>query len=127
MRSNTTERRRWISVRSYLCWDEHNSVLAENDSASVKSSVATAPQLNSVLAEGDSSSVKSSEATITQPMPEDLTDKDGIKREETKEDMEVAKKEYSVSKTPSEEQAATIIQLAFRGFLVIPHYQITLV
>lgn len=115
-----TERRRWSSVRSYLCGDEYNSVLAENDSSSVKSSVVTPTQLNSVLVEDDSSSVKSSEATVTQPMPGDLPDKDGIKREVTKEDMEMAKKEFSVSKTMSEEQAATIIQLAFRGFLVTP-------
>ncbi|CAL2249255.1 unnamed protein product [Prunus armeniaca] len=117
VRSNMTERRRWSSVRSYLCGDEYNSVLAENDSSSVKSSVVTPTQLNSVLVEDDSSSVKSSETTVTQPMPEDLIHKDGIKREVTKEDIEMEKKEFSVSKTMSEEQAATIIQLAFRGFL----------
>lgn len=123
-----TERRRWSSVRSYLCGDEYNSVMAENDSASVKSSVATAAmQFNSVLAvaDEDSSSVRSSEATVTQPMPEDLKDKGNIRREATKVDVETAKTESSVSKTMSEERAAIIIQSAFRGFWVIRHYQIT--
>ncbi|CAN6574177.1 unnamed protein product [Malus baccata var. baccata] len=104
VRSNVTERKRWSSVRWYLCGDEYNSVTAENDSASVKSSVATATtQFNSVLAvaDEDSSSVRSSEATVTQPMPEDVV---------------VAKAESSVSKTMSEEHAATIIQSAFRRF-----------
>ncbi|XP_048434156.1 protein IQ-DOMAIN 33 [Pyrus x bretschneideri] len=119
VRSNVTERRRWSSVRWYLCGDEYNSVMAENDSASVKSSVATtATQFNSVLAVADeeSSSVGSSEATVTQPMPEDLSDKGNIGREATKEDVEVAKAGSAVSKTMSEEHAATIIQSAFRGF-----------
>lgn len=123
-----TERRRWSSVRWYLCGDEYNSVMAENDSASVKSSVATtATQFNSVLAVADeeSSSVGSSEATVTQPMPEDLSDKGNIGREATKEDVEVAKAGSAVSKTMSEEHAATIIQSAFRGFRVIRHCQIT--
>jgi hypothetical protein len=78
------ERKRWVSVRAYLCGDEFNSVLAEEDSASVKSS----------------------EATVTQPMLEDLTAKVVIQNEETKEDI------------LSEENAAIIIQSAFRGFLV---------
>ncbi|TQE07714.1 hypothetical protein C1H46_006647 [Malus baccata] len=118
VRSNVTERRRWSSVRSYLCGDEYNSVMAENDSASVKSSVATATtQFNSVLAvaDEDSSSVRSSEATVMQPMPEDLRDKGNTRREATKVDVEVAKTESSVSKTMSEEHAATVIQSAFRG------------
>ncbi|KAM1919669.1 hypothetical protein ACFX15_023580 [Malus domestica] len=121
VRSNVTERRRWSSVRSYLCGDEYNSVMAENDSASVKSSVATATtQFNSVLAvaDEDSSSVRRSEATVMQPMPEDLRDKGNTRREATKVDVEVAKTESSVSKTMSEEHAATIIQSAFRGFRI---------
>ncbi|KAE8075590.1 hypothetical protein FH972_014287 [Carpinus fangiana] len=83
VRSNVGERKRWGSVRAYLCGDEFNSVLAEEDSASVKSS----------------------EATVTQPMLEDLTAKVVIQNEETKEDI------------LSEENAAIIIQSAFRGFL----------
>ncbi|CAI0383760.1 unnamed protein product [Linum tenue] len=37
-RSNAGEKKRWSVVRSYLCGDEFNSVQAEEDSASVKSS-----------------------------------------------------------------------------------------
>ncbi|CAI0383629.1 unnamed protein product [Linum tenue] len=37
-RSNAGEKKRWSVVRSYLCGDEFNSVQGEKDSASVKSS-----------------------------------------------------------------------------------------
>lgn len=99
-----TERRRWSSVRlrSYLCGDEFKSVVADKDSASVRSFEASVSQLNSVLVEVDSCSAESSEATVTQPLQEDLTDK----------------KDMHVYNTMSEEQAAIIIQSAFRGFLV---------
>ncbi|XLU49319.1 hypothetical protein S245_044133, partial [Arachis hypogaea] len=40
-RRNSTENRRWGSVRSYLCGNEFNSVVAEEDSASLKSSEVT--------------------------------------------------------------------------------------
>ncbi|XP_062152529.1 protein IQ-DOMAIN 33 isoform X1 [Alnus glutinosa] len=94
VRSNVAERKRWSSVRSYLCGDEFNSVLAEEDSASVKSS----------------------EATVTQPMLEDLTDKVDIQNEETKEDI-LEETQDSTLQLLSEENAAIIIQSAFRGFL----------
>lgn len=84
------EKRRWSSVRSYLCSDEFNSVLAEEDSASVKSS----------------------EATVAQPIQEDFTDKGELQSEDTKE------KHNSISKLFHEEDAAIIIQTAFRCFLV---------
>ncbi|PRQ52613.1 putative IQ motif, EF-hand binding protein [Rosa chinensis] len=102
-RNNMTERRRWSSVRlrSYLCGDEFKSVVADKDSASVRSFEASVSQLNSVLVEVDSCSAESSEATVTQPLQEDLTDK----------------KDMHVYNTMSEEQAAIIIQSAFRGFL----------
>lgn len=87
--SNVVEKRKWRAVRSYLCGEEFNSVLAEEDSASVKSS----------------------EATVTQPMVEDLTDKGDVQSVETKE------KHNSVSKLFHEEDAAIIIQSAFRRFL----------
>lgn len=80
------EKRRWSSVRSYLCSDEFNSVLAEEDSASVKSS----------------------EATVAQPIQEDFTDKGELQSEDTKE------KHNSISKLFHEEDAAIIIQTAFR-------------
>ena len=111
------ERKRWNSVRSYLCGDEFNSVLAKEDSGSVKSSGATVTQFNSVIEEEDSSSVRSSEATVTKPMAEDLPDKEGIQGEETKEDVQMQKHE-SDSKFMHEERAARVIQSAFRGFLV---------
>lgn len=88
------EKRKWSSVRSYLCGDEFNSVLAEEDSASVKSS----------------------EATVTQPILEDFADKGEIQSEDTRE------KQNSVSKLFHKEDAAIIIQTAFRGFLVKNSY-----
>lgn len=120
-----TEKRRWKnSVRSYLCGDEHrsvlseddsaslsentvtplNSVLAEKDSDSVMSFEAIIPELNSVLEEEESGSVRSSEATVTQPMEEDYV--------------------QLASKYIKREQAAIIIQSAFRGFLVITYCHI---
>ncbi|KAK2648755.1 hypothetical protein Ddye_016244 [Dipteronia dyeriana] len=90
-RCNAVEKRKWSSVRSYLCGDEFNSVLAEEDSASVKSS----------------------EATVTQPVLGDFTDKgDNIQSEE-----ETKEKHNSISELFHEEDAAIIIQTAFRAFL----------
>ncbi|KAK3184459.1 hypothetical protein Dsin_031745 [Dipteronia sinensis] len=90
-RCNVVEKRKWSSVRSYLCGDEFNSVLAEEDSASVQSS----------------------EATVTQPVLGDFTDKgDNIQSEE-----ETKEKHNSISELFHEEDAAIIIQTAFRAFL----------
>ncbi|KAK7276479.1 hypothetical protein RIF29_17619 [Crotalaria pallida] len=91
VKRNSGENRRWVSVRTYLCGDEFNSVLAEEDSASVKSS----------------------EATVTQPIQEDLTDKDETKSEET-----VENRPNSKSKLLNEEEAAILIQSAFREFML---------
>ncbi|KAG6748723.1 hypothetical protein POTOM_048656 [Populus tomentosa] len=88
-------RKRWSSVRLYLCGEELNSVLAEEDSASVKSS----------------------EATVTQPMLEDTGDKGDVQNEEAKEEMP-KEKHNSTSKLFRQEDAAIIIQSAFRDFLV---------
>ncbi|KAL4287912.1 hypothetical protein AHAS_Ahas19G0233600 [Arachis hypogaea] len=44
-RKNSTENQRWGSVRSYLCGNEFNLVVAEEDSASLKSSEVTVTQL----------------------------------------------------------------------------------
>lgn len=88
------EKKRWSSVRAYLCGDEFNSVVAEEDSASIRSS----------------------EATVTQPILEDLTDKVDIQSEETKEDISEEKQDSTLDFL-CEEYAATIIQTAFRGFL----------
>ncbi|XP_024023361.1 protein IQ-DOMAIN 1 isoform X2 [Morus notabilis] len=122
------EKRRWKnSVRSYLCGDEHksvlseedsashaetsptplNSVLAEKDSGSVMSFEGIIPELNSVLEDEESGSVKSSEATVTQPIEDEYYYL-----------LQVQKLHHLASKDMMrEEQAAIIIQSAFRGFL----------
>ncbi|KAF4396389.1 protein IQ-DOMAIN 33 [Cannabis sativa] len=146
IRNNMMEKRRWNSVRSYLCGDEllnsviaeddygsfrssgastitftqHNSVIAEKDSASHNSSEAIVSQLTSVLeGDNDSCSVKSSEATVTQPLRDNcVAISAGIQREETKHDVQAQSLDSaSVSKVMKEEQAATMIQSAFRGFM----------
>ncbi|KAK8694276.1 hypothetical protein V6N13_071830 [Hibiscus sabdariffa] len=93
-RSNVTDKKRWGSVRSYLCGDEFDSVVAEEDS----------------------SSVKSSEATVTQPIPEGSRDLLENQREET-EPNKPDEKHNSISKLFHEEDAAMVIQSAFRRFL----------
>lgn len=70
-----------------------------------------------MLAEEDSASVKSSEATVTQPMLEDTEDKGDVQNEETREDIP-KEKHNSTSKLFRQEDAAIIIQSAFRDFLV---------
>lgn len=97
MRRNSAENRRWISVKSYLCGNEFNSVLAEEDSASVKSS----------------------EVTVTQSIQEDFLN--DTKSEETVENVK-DKRTNSNSKSLNEEQAAIIIQSAYRNFLVSSLY-----
>lgn len=93
MRRNSAENRRWVSVRSYLCGDEFNSVLAVEDSASVNSSEITITQGNLSSDKGDTGS------------------------EETVENV-TQKWENSNSKSLNEEEAAFIIQSAYRDFLV---------
>ena len=90
-----TDKKRWSSVRSYLCGDEFNSVLAEEDSTSVKSS----------------------EATVTQPIPGGLKDQGENQSDETKPNIP-EEKHNSISKLFHKEDAAMVIQSAFRHFLV---------
>lgn len=87
-------RRRWSSVRSYICGHEFNSVLAEEDS----------------------SSVRSSEATVTQPISSGENENQ-IENEETEPNI-AEEKHNSISKLFHEEDAAMVIQSAFRHFLV---------
>lgn len=67
-------------MRSYLCGDEFNSVLAEGNSASLRSSkvavsVSAQPEFYSLPAGKDPvTSVWSSEAIITRPVPLGLID-----------------------------------------------------
>lgn len=83
------ERKKWHSVRSYLCGDEYNSVLVEEDAASIRSS----------------------EATVTQPVEE--LEVSTQKQEPAVEVLDLS------SQLKRQEQAAFIIQSAFRSFLVI--------
>ncbi|KAL1307898.1 hypothetical protein HN51_049791 [Arachis hypogaea] len=98
-RRNSTENRRWGSVRSYLCGNEFNSVVAEEDSASLKSS----------------------EVTVTQPIiQENLSDREDAKSEETVENV-IEQEEMPISSSStflSEEAAAIRIQSAYRSFLL---------
>ncbi|KAL0290904.1 UNVERIFIED_CONTAM: hypothetical protein Sangu_2554700 [Sesamum angustifolium] len=124
-RSNAAERKKWSSsVRSYLCGDEHNSALAADDSGSVRSSTVAEVDLasfrsnratnissisgggdvTSVYADEDTTSMRSSEATVNQPLHGDSKDED---RKE---------KQNSTYRLFRQEDAALIIQAAFRSF-----------
>ncbi|KAG7603949.1 putative IQ motif, EF-hand binding protein [Arabidopsis thaliana] len=150
-RGNLGEKKRWSSVRSYLCGDEFNSVRAVNDSESIKDSEALltmSQQLSSEfgmpfgsviaiedsasvrhLEDEDSGSVKSSEATVTQPLLEEKSKGlDCYLKEEDVEDNQseatethIPKKHQTtpISKLFLEEDAAVIIQSAFRSYLAI--------
>ncbi|KAF6144972.1 hypothetical protein GIB67_013323 [Kingdonia uniflora] len=94
MRSGGVDKRRWSSVRSYLCGDEFNSVQAEDDSASHRSS----------------------EATVTQPVQdEELKDELEIQNEEEENSPESL--ESNSNRLLTEENAAIVIQSALRHFL----------
>ncbi|KAK4381072.1 hypothetical protein Sango_3004100 [Sesamum angolense] len=124
-RSNAAEKKKWSSsVRSYLCGDEHNSALAADDSGSVRSSTVAEVDLasfrsnratnissisgggdvTSVYADEDTTSMRSSEATVNQPLHGDSKDED---RKE---------KQNSTYRLFRQEDAALIIQAAFRSF-----------
>ncbi|PKI64195.1 hypothetical protein CRG98_015382 [Punica granatum] len=100
-RKSSVEKRRWSSVRSYLCGEEL--------------------EFDSVIAEEDSASVKSSEATVTQPVTGDVNAGEGL------EDAGITKEEIlpqpqqqqqnSMSKLYNKEDAAVVIQTAFRRYL----------
>ncbi|KAL1225679.1 Protein IQ-DOMAIN 33 [Cardamine amara subsp. amara] len=90
--SNLGEKKRWSSVRSYLCGDEFNSVLADDDSVSLKSS----------------------EATVTQPLHVEDNQSEAS-------ETHIPKKHQTtpISKLFLEEDAAVIIQSAFRSYMAI--------
>ncbi|ERN01666.1 hypothetical protein AMTRI_Chr10g4630 [Amborella trichopoda] len=117
------DKSKWSLVRSYLCGDDFNSVLAEEDTESIRSSEPTVTQL--VTEEGSeieqsqiqrSESIKSSEATVTQPViePSDTEQSHAHVSEEECEDL---MKEKSAIEGLKKEKAALVIQAAFRGFL----------
>ncbi|CAE6200242.1 unnamed protein product [Arabidopsis arenosa] len=149
-RSNLGEKKRWSSVRSYLCGDEFNSVLAVDDSGSVKDSDAlfTMSQhlsselsvpFGSVIAiedsasakrleDEDSVSVKSSEATVTQPLLEEKSKvldcyvkEDDVDNQSEATETHIPKRHQTtpIGKLFLEEDAAVIIQSAFRSYLAI--------
>ncbi|XAR55307.1 hypothetical protein NMG60_11035345 [Bertholletia excelsa] len=118
--SSAVERRRWSSVRSYLCGDEFNSVLAEEDSASRKSSEATISIVESSKATITEPVLESSEATVTQPIPDDLTANGDIQSKEPKEESDVLK-HNTTAQLFQREDAAAVIQTAFRRYLAKRH------
>lgn len=130
-RSNLGEKKRWSSVRSYLCGDEFNSVLAVDDSGSIKDSLdpllTMSQQLSSepsdsVLAIQDSASVKlhleeedsvsgkNSEVSVTQPLHKSEATETHIPKRHHQTTL--------ISKLFLQEDAAIIIQSAFRSYLV---------
>ncbi|KAJ0235820.1 IQ-domain 33 [Hirschfeldia incana] len=135
-KSNLGEKKRWSSVRSYLCGDEFNSVLAVDDSGSLKDSLdplLTIPQQlssepsDSVLAIQDSASVKlqhlgeededsvsgkNSEVSVTQPLH-----KEDQQSEATETHIPKRHQTTLIAKLFLEEDAAVIIQSAFRSYL----------
>ncbi|CAN8323605.1 unnamed protein product [Cochlearia groenlandica] len=141
-RNNLSDKKRWSSVRSYLCGDEFNSVLAVDDS--VDTLLTMSHQLcselitpfGSVLAIEDSASVKhldddesasvsvkSSEATVTQPLLHQDTSKVDIDNQSETTETHIPKNKHHQTTPVSrlfleeEEDAAVIIQSAFRTYL----------
>ena len=112
MRNNAVERKRWTSVRSYLCGDEFNSVLAEEDCASRRSDKTA---LSSVFLADYSGSARTSKATIFSSRIED--DSSSIKGSEASVTQHLEHEENTT--LSSEHKAAVVIQTAFRSFMVI--------
>ncbi|PIA38248.1 hypothetical protein AQUCO_02800134v1 [Aquilegia coerulea] len=91
VRNYGVDKRRWSTVRSYLCGDEFNSVLADADSASIRSS----------------------EATVTQPAVEEFISYGS----DQAKDEQIIEEKHNSPVTLSEENAAIVIQFAFRRYL----------
>ncbi|KAL3513430.1 hypothetical protein ACH5RR_026147 [Cinchona calisaya] len=127
-RSNAVEKKGWSSVKSYLCADECNSVLGENDSASVRqlevrsvvaerNSAHTTRllQIHSDFAE-DTTYINSSEATVTQTVVQEIPDESNTKSISNNGELWREKKN-STYKLFQQEDAAMTIQSAFRSYL----------
>ncbi|KAI3513150.1 hypothetical protein L1887_20477 [Cichorium endivia] len=122
MRNNSVERNRRSSVRSYLCGDEFNSVLAEEDSASRRFSnsgfmedYSDSPRTSkaTVFSSGNDDG---SEATVTQPISETsnetLHEKTKLNRDERLESVNVRDLEFLVPLgSPSRESIATSMEV----------------
>ncbi|CAI9762907.1 unnamed protein product [Fraxinus pennsylvanica] len=114
-RSYAVEKKRWSSVRSYLCGDEFSSIVAEDDLSSSKPAIDEG-EFTSVYAEADTASIRSSEATVNQPLAGDFKDKADAESNEVKNGSP-KEKQNSTYKLFQQEDAAMIIQSAFRRFL----------
>nr|GEU41717.1 protein IQ-DOMAIN 1 [Tanacetum cinerariifolium] len=110
MRNNAVERKRWTSVRSYLCGDEFNSVLAEEDFASRRSDKTA---LSSVYIEDYSGSARTSKATIFSSRIDE--DSSSIKGSEASVTQHLEHEENTILSL--EHKAAVVIQTAFRSFM----------
>ncbi|XP_042752165.1 protein IQ-DOMAIN 33 isoform X2 [Lactuca sativa] len=108
MRTNSVERKRWSSVRSYLCGDEFNSVLAEEDSASRRFS-------SSVFLEDYSGSARTSKATVFSSRIDDGSE--ATVTQPISENSNESLHDYKKTNLPFEHDAAVVIQSAFRSFL----------
>ncbi|KAL8150989.1 hypothetical protein V2J09_020797 [Rumex salicifolius] len=98
VKSYAVDKKRWSSVRSYLCGDEI---------------------IMSVLEEEDSLSVKCSEATVTQPLEDEIPEKEEIHSQELKKgSLEEDEAEIPNQESKDiQEAAAIVIQSAFRSFM----------
>ncbi|KAF7145041.1 hypothetical protein RHSIM_Rhsim04G0046300 [Rhododendron simsii] len=117
VRNSGVEKRRWrSSVRSYLCGDEYNSVMAEEDSASVKSSEVTFSKPIQESSEGTitQTAVEESDGTVMQPLPEEFNHTGEIQSQVEKLPEE---KRKGMAKQFRQEDAAITIQTAFRAYL----------
>ncbi|KAI7734810.1 hypothetical protein M8C21_017783 [Ambrosia artemisiifolia] len=122
MRNHSVEKKRWASVRSYLCGDELSSILAEEDLGSRRSSKAA---VNSVVVEDYSNSARTSKATVfSSRIDDDSTSVKGgsettvIQPISNQNSSEFPEVDGEKIKLPSENEAAVVIQSAFRSFLV---------
>ncbi|XP_024965609.1 protein IQ-DOMAIN 1 isoform X2 [Cynara cardunculus var. scolymus] len=114
MRNNAVERKRWASVRSYLCGDEFNSVLAGEDAASRRSSKAA---MNSVLMEDNSGSGRSSKATVFSSRIDDEGSEATVTQPISDHSNETSEADEK-TELASKHDAAVIIQSEFRSFLI---------
>ncbi|CAA2974843.1 Hypothetical predicted protein [Olea europaea subsp. europaea] len=72
-RSYAVEKKRWSSVRLFLCGDEFSSIVGEDDLSSFTPAIDEG-EFTSVYAEADTASIRSSEATVNQPLAGDFKD-----------------------------------------------------
>lgn len=100
-RSFGLDKSKWTAVRLYLCGDELNSVIVENDSDSSKSSV----------------------TSVFQSLKLDSNEENcHIQRVDEYEESSVNAEEDSYKKFSEEDDAAILIQSAFRGFMARRRY-----